>query len=161
MSLRVIAAMDRIAERWLFAMKISSIDGDAAIELIRGGFDDPADIDLRVHGNGFSGANYNVFPLNTASFLDDLSILESSRKGLAVLSGTEGFELTLESIGGVGEMSVEVALERACSSSSSTGPRMYTYRVMLGFTVAGENVGPMIAELRRVLTQERADTDGA
>jgi len=153
--------MDRIAERWLFAMKISSIDGDAAIELVRGGFDDPADIDLHVHGNGFSGANYNVFPLNTTSFLDDLSILESSRKGQAMLSGTEGFKLTLASIGGVGEVSVEVALERTFSSRSSTGPRMYTYGVMLGFTVAGENVGPMIADLRRILTRERARTDGA
>ncbi len=140
-------------------MRILSIDGDASIEISRGSFDDPADIDLAVQGNGFSGANYNVFPLNTASFLEELSILESSRNGLASLSGTEGFKLTLESIGGVGEVSVEVELERASSSSSSTGPRMYTYRVVLGFTVAGEHVGPMIAGLRRVLTQVGADTD--
>lgn len=134
-------------------MKIHSIDNDVVLELVRGSFDDPVDIDLSVKGNGFSGSNYNIFPQNTVSFLVELSNLESSRKGKAVLSGTEGFNLTLESIGSIGEISVALELERFVSSNSSLGLRTYEYKLVLGFPVAGENVGSVITGLRQILRQ--------
>lgn len=82
------------------------------VEIVRGGFDHPIDLDIQVVAGRFSGAVSNVFPSNGHEFLRVLDALKRLRHGRAVLSGTDSFEFAVSWHGLTGNFWVEVKINQ-------------------------------------------------
>lgn len=89
-------------------MRILSDDG--FIEITRGSFDEPADIDIRVESNGFCASVNNIYPLDTDLFFAAARAMQATRRGRLTLNGTENFQLVLEDRDAKGGFWAEVQL---------------------------------------------------
>lgn len=89
-------------------MRIRSDDG--FIEIVRGSFDSPADIDIRAESRGFSASVTNIFPMNSGQFFAAARAMNITRRGRLVLTGTEDFQLVLEDRDAKGGLWAEVQM---------------------------------------------------
>ena len=132
-------------------MRINSSDATEYIEITRGSFDDPVDIDLQFEDKGFSGTNYNIFSMNIGVFLEDLVSLEASRSGKASLEGTEDFYITFKSDGHSGAIKIHFQIARYVGHSIPTGVGTFEYKISARFPVDGEHVGPITRGFQSML----------
>lgn len=89
-------------------MRIRSDDG--FIEIVRGSFDSPADIDIHAESRGFSASVTNIFPMNSGQFFAAARAMNMTRRGRLVLTGTEDFQLVLEDRDAKGGLWAEVQM---------------------------------------------------
>jgi hypothetical protein len=115
------------------------------IELTRGSFDSPADLDVCVESEHFSGRASNIFLTSEAEFFSQIRSIERENHGRAVLTGTEDFELVFELPRGNGDFLAQV---RICHGLSQTPPaQVLTCR----FLVSGEYWSSSVSGLRAEL----------
>lgn len=89
-------------------MRILSTNG--FIEITRGSFDEPADLDIRVESRGFCASAHNIFPLDVGRFFAAARAAQATRRGRLTLNGTESFQLVLEDRDARGGFWAEVQL---------------------------------------------------
>jgi hypothetical protein len=124
-------------------MRIFTPDG--TLEIVRGSFDSPWDLDAVVESQGFSGHVSNIFPTNVAAFFSRIRAIERNGEGTAVLLGTEDFEFTLRLFKGNGAFLAEIAM----ASGFGEGPPCRVLRCRL--RVDGEYWSSTVTGLRQEL----------
>ncbi len=120
---------------------------EGTIEISRGSFDDPWDIDASVSSRGFSGAVTNIFPMSTDEFFAGVRRIEQGQRVRAELHGTEDFLFALEPKGGTGAFWAEIQL----TVISGATPGGISHQVRCKLAVDGENWYSTIQALRKEL----------
>jgi len=128
-------------------MRIRSDDG--FIEITRGTFESPADVDVRAESCNFSASVTNIFPLDTSRFFAAASTMHVTRRGRLVLSGTEDFELVLEDRDAKGGFWAEVQM-----TLRSQGRQTHLFRCRLA--VDAEYWSTVLQDLRTELAKPPA-----
>jgi hypothetical protein len=131
-------------------VRIESSDRRSSLDISRGTFEDPPDLDISVRTASFSGETSNIFPVKIPQFLADLDLLEKSRRGRAQLEGTEDFLLVLQPYGRTGAIWASVSISHF-RHTPKLAAGVSSDRLNCGFEVAGENFGQLCIELRHVL----------
>jgi hypothetical protein len=134
-------------------MRVESSDGHNFLEISRGNFEDPVDLNISVRAASFSGRTSNIFALNTTPFLRDLDLLEKSRHGTAKLEGTEEFVLSFQPYGHTGAIWASVSISQFRPAPLLANPT-WGDRLDCGFEIPGESFGKLCTELRQVLCSD-------
>jgi hypothetical protein len=142
-------------------MRLVSLDG--ILEIKRGCFDEPLDVDASVESQGYSGRVDNIFPSGLAEFCAELEAMERDNCGRAVLAGTEGFWFSVVLPKGNGDFWVEISMSAGFSGAMpATAYQPMTEVaerfVRCRFRVDGEYWSTLVSGMRAILAQPRASS---
>lgn len=128
-------------------MRLSSAKG--VIELVRGEFDDPVDLNARAVAGAFAGAVSNIFPMNAKGFLQALEDMQAFRCRRAELYGTEDFRFAVEWRGSTGGFWAEITMRQFAAFQDG---RRSVQSVDIVLEVDGEYWSTMKVEMARILS---------
>lgn len=140
-------------------MRLLSTDGDSTCLLERREFGDFTQYSFSVRFAGQSLANESVVFTEIPQFLTALESFAQTRKGIALLDGSEDCWLKIEADGSAGHAWCSFQVRRIVSARSPQTGNLRTGHITLqgSFPVAGEEIYLSVEGFKRVFSDSKSN----